>query len=189
MTNSVALIWCISVVMRFQAVTTNSDPCFILLKKMSINILSFFTFSARWKALNPLKFGRKQSLSFLCSFTSRPTRNTKPVSLPPQKINTFVLDHIKRVGFPECSLSATCVFIREQQCGPLLKVKTDDYGANEDCDILLTKTSLKRINSLVACSQNWYFLQLTHNTHTTWIFSKPIYHSCGWVWRRRDPEA
>lgn len=72
----------------------------------------------------------------------------------------------------------------------MLKVKTDDYGANEDCDILLTKTSLKCINSLVVCSHyikkknpktNKLVFPLAHtDTHTHMNIFK-TYLSLMWV--------
>lgn len=99
----------------------------ILLRLLKKKSQLTFPLSAR---LEPIKLTNKTSSSpFIRSRTSisfsRQWCICQNQEMKTQRIvvGFFFLDHMKRVGFPWRGLSATCVLIRVQECGPLFKGK------------------------------------------------------------------
>lgn len=129
---------CVSAVDVFSAFNHNWQP-FIPLQNCQLT--SSLTFPENCDELTPLHYWEKHPLfivmppllplflqselspSFFCSIFLKP--QAWVYGRHHKKINTFLIVIFPRSNktcrFPECSLSATCVLIRELECWPLLK--------------------------------------------------------------------
>lgn len=175
------------------------QSCFDYLKKKSINIPSV---SAR---LEPIKLTNKTSSSpFIRSRTSISFSRQRCIcqnqEMKTQRIvvGFFFLDHMKRVGFPWHSLSATCVLIRVQERGPLFKGEDGWLWGRRGLWHPFKRDFLQvfRLISGMLTYSHWGgdTTKQTKHADTLPPFLTPIYHSCGvgvavGGEKKRHPEA
>lgn len=147
--------------MHFQPAATISSSCHILLQVCPLtSFLPFLQTIMSWP-------NKRQTLPLFTLFLLSSAKLFSSSAWRNKHIFDCYLDFIKCVGSPWCSLSTTCVLIREQECGLLFWGEVGWLWGTPGLWHPFNHHLPQVCNSLAVCSMEKNY-RLLRSLHCTW---------------------